>query len=180
MLDSSIHHSAMKSINDSGRRGRPDIAHMFLLIANESILNREGVLDVVIHTRNEYAIKINPEMRVIKNYNRFKGLMEQLFKEGGVPPGGSLMNLESKGIGQIVKEMEAEKVILLSEKGKRKHIADVIKENSVCIIGGFPHGDFLSPVEEIADEIISIHSSQLPAWIALMEVIVAYEQKFMK
>jgi len=72
----------MKSINDSDRRGRPDIVHISLLIANESILNCEGILDMVIHTRNEYAIKINPEMRVIKNYSRFKGLMEQLSRKG--------------------------------------------------------------------------------------------------
>jgi len=180
LLDSSLHHSAMKGLLDEKRRGRPDIVHISLLIANESILNREGMLDMVVHTRNNEAIKISPEMKVIKNYNRFKGLIEQLFKEGEVPPGNPLMRMESRGVTEIVNEINADKVIVLSENGEAKPLEDVLTENSACIIGGFPHGDFISNVKEIADEVIAIYPSPLPAWIALMEAIVAYERKFVK
>jgi len=45
LLDSSLHHSAMRGLDQWERRGRPDIVHMSMLIANESILNREGMLD---------------------------------------------------------------------------------------------------------------------------------------
>jgi len=81
LLDSSLHHSAMKGLKEWERRGRPDIVHISLLIANESILNRENMLDMVVHTRNNEAIKIDPEMKVIKNYNRFKGLSHEDGKE---------------------------------------------------------------------------------------------------
>ncbi len=178
ILDSSLHHSVMKGMDEWERRGRPDIVHMSMLIANESILNREGMLGMTVHTRNNEAIKISPEMRVIKNYNRFKGLMEQLFKEGKVPPDKPLMELERNGIEQIVEELEAEKVILMSEKGEKKSLDNAMEKNTACIIGGFPHGEFLSPVEKIADEVISIHPSPLPAWIAVMEAIASYERKF--
>ena len=180
LLDSSLHHSAMKGLLDEKRQGRPDIVHISLLIANESILNREGMLDMVVHTRNNEAIKISPEMKVIKNYNRFKGLIEQLFKEGEVPPGNPLMRMESRGVTEIVNEINADKVIVLSENGEAKSLEDALAENSACIIGGFPHGDFISNVKEIADEVIAIYPSPLPAWIALMEAIVAYERKFVK
>jgi len=178
LLDSSLHHSAMKGLWDEKRRGRPDIVHISLLIANESILNREGMLDMVVHTRNNEAIKISPEMKVIKNCNRFKGLVEQLFKEKEVPLGNPLMRMESRGVTEIVNEINADKVIVLSENGEAKPLEDALTKNSACIIGGFPHGDFISPVKEIADEVIAIHPSPLPAWIALMEAIVAYERKF--
>ena len=180
LLDSSLHHSAMKGLGEEKRRGRPDIVHISLLIANESILNREGMLEMVVHTRNNEAIKISPEMKVIKNCNRFKGLMEQLLKEGEVPPGKPLMRIERKNMTEIVNEMNADKIILLSEQGEAKPLEDTLTKNSVCIIGGFPHGEFISPVEEIADEVIAIYPSPLPAWIALMEAIVAYERKFVK
>jgi len=178
LLDSSIHHSAMKGLKEWERRGRPDIVHISLLIANESILNRENMLDMVVHTRNNEAIKISPEMKVIKNYSRFKGLMEQLFREKEVPPGNPLMRMESRGVTEIVDEINADKVIVLSENGEAKPLEDVLTENSACIIGGFPHGDFISNVKEIADETIAIYPSPLPAWIAIMEVIAEYERKF--
>lgn len=168
----------MKGLWDEKRRGRPDIVHISLLIANESILNREGMLDMVVHTRNNEAIKISPEMKVIKNYNRFKGLVEQLFKEKEVPLGNPLMRMESRGVTEIVNEINADKVIVLSENGEAKPLEDALTKNSACIIGGFPHGDFISPVKEIADEVIAIYPSPLPAWIALMEAIVAHERKF--
>ncbi len=95
LLDSSLHHSLMKGLKDWKRRGRPDIVHVFLLIAQESILNRKGLLKTYIHTRNDEIIYVNPEMRIIKNYNRFKGLMQQLLIHGKVPlKGKSLMEMK--------------------------------------------------------------------------------------
>jgi len=88
------------------------------------------------------------------------------------------MRMERKSMTEIVSEINADKIILLSENGEKKSLEDALTKNSVCIIGGFPHGNFISPVEEIADEAIAIYSSPLPAWIALMEAIVSYERKF--
>ena len=179
LLDSSLHHSAMRGLDRWERRGRPDIVHMSMLIANESILNREGMLDTVIHTRNDEVIKISPEMRVVKNYVRFRGLMEQLFMKGEVPVGNPLMRLEKGNVKAVLEEMDVDKVVLLSESGGEKNLEDVLTEHTACIIGGFPHGDFISPVKEIADEVVSIYPSPLPAWIALTETVVSYERKFM-
>ena len=50
LLDSNFHHNALKGIEDGERRGRPDIAHVFLLVALESIANKRGLIkDVIIH-----------------------------------------------------------------------------------------------------------------------------------
>ncbi|MEM2715900.1 MAG: 16S rRNA methyltransferase, partial [Candidatus Thermoplasmatota archaeon] len=70
ILDSSIHYPYMKKMKDWQRRGRPDIIHMCLLIALESILNKEKMLRIYIHTRNDEIIYINPDTRMVKNYNR--------------------------------------------------------------------------------------------------------------
>jgi len=178
ILDSSLHHSAMEKIPDGRRRGRPDIVHITLLIASESILNREGKLRIYIHTRNNEVIYIKPETRIIKNYNRFKGLMHQLFEHGKVPPKGEkLMEIKKEDLDTLIKKLPGKK-ILFSEEGKRKEIREVMERDAVCIIGGFPHGDFISPVHEMVDEIISIYHEPLPSWTVAMEAIACYENKF--
>jgi len=72
------------------------------------------------------VIKINPEMRVVKNYTRFKGLMEQLFREGEVPKGNPLMKLEKGNVKAVLERMDVDKVILLSESGEEKNLENVL------------------------------------------------------
>jgi len=178
ILDASLHHSAMKKIKDWERRGRPDIVHVFLLVSQESILNKEGMLRTYVHTRNNEVVYINPEMRIIKNYNRFKGLMEQLFEVGRVPEKGKvLMELKNEGMEELLCKMKGKR-ILFTTKGEKKKIENVIEEDSICIIGGFPSGDFLTDIYGMVDEKICIYDAMLPAWIVAMEAIVAYENKF--
>ena len=45
-------------------------------------------LEVLIHTQDEYLITVNPKIRLPKNYVRFVGLIEQLFKEKKSTEGG--------------------------------------------------------------------------------------------
>ena len=178
ILDSSLHHSAMKGLKDGYRRGRPDIVHISLLVALESILNREGMLRVYVHTRNDEVIYIKPETRMIKNYDRFKGLMQQLLMKGKIPPDGeTLMEVRKENIVKLLEKLPGKR-LLFSTEGKRRIMSEVMNENIICIVGGFPHGDFISPVYDLVDEVVSIYSEMLPAWSVVMEAIVAYENKF--
>ncbi len=182
LLDSSLHHRALKKLVDGDRRGRPDIVHLFLLIVNDSILNKEGMLRIFVHTRNDELISIDPEMRVIRNYDRFKGLMEQLFKKGVVPnKENALMNLRrGMSLKETLDEINPDKKIAFSSKGKETSIHDYFRmdlktKNIACIIGGFPKGGFVSPINELVDDVISIHQEMLSSWTVASEVIVNYE-----
>ncbi len=44
LLDSTIHHSALRKLTEGERRGRPDLVHFYLLLALESIMNKRGLL----------------------------------------------------------------------------------------------------------------------------------------
>ena len=81
LLDTALHHHAMRSLPEHQKRGRPDITHVCLLLATASPLYRENMLNILIHTRNGQLIQVNPglQWRPPKNYNRFCGLIEQLF-----------------------------------------------------------------------------------------------------
>ncbi|MEM1513297.1 MAG: 16S rRNA methyltransferase [Candidatus Thermoplasmatota archaeon] len=176
ILDSSIHYPYMKKMKDWQRRGRPDIIHMCLLIALESILNKEKMLRIYIHTRNDEIIYINPDTRMVKNYNRFKGLMKQLLTYGRVPLNGSpLMEIKKEKLTKFIEKMKGKK-ILFSRKGEKKNLKEIFEKDTICIIGGFPSGNFYSPVHEYVDEIISLHDEMLPAWVVEMEAIVMYEE----
>jgi rRNA pseudouridine-1189 N-methylase Emg1 (Nep1/Mra1 family) len=83
LLDIAYHHSAMTSLPDHMSRGRPDIIHHFLIDSLSSILNKWNLLRLYVHTRIDNSIyEISPLMRPPKDYNRFKGVMFNLLKDG--------------------------------------------------------------------------------------------------
>ena len=178
LLDSTYHHSALKKLEDGERRGRPDIVHICLLNALESIANKEGLLRVYVHTRNDEVIYIKPETRIPRNYNRFVGLMESLFKNRTVPKDLELLRIEEKSLEELVDEIGSDGVFVMHEEGKLTKPSDFGKtlselENPLVIVGGFPHGDFRS---EIPGEKISLYKAPLMAWTVVNEVIVNFER----
>ncbi|MCD6222561.1 MAG: 16S rRNA methyltransferase [Thermoplasmata archaeon] len=178
LLDSSIHHKIMRRKHFSMRRGRPDIVHFFLVVAMESILNKAGLLRVYIHTRNNEVIYIAPETRIIKNYNRFKGLMAQLLRERKIASDERLIWMEEKRVEELLEEIKGKK-ILFTRKGRKINVArlhEVMEDDVVCIIGGFPSGYFMTELENMVDAIVSIYDDMLTAWTVAMEAIAAYER----
>ncbi|WP_297506831.1 16S rRNA methyltransferase [Thermococcus sp.] len=177
ILDSTYHHSVLRKLEDGERRGRPDIVHLCLLNALESIANKEGLLRVYVHTRNDEVIYIKPETRLPRNYNRFLGLMESLFKKRAVPENLELLRIEEKTLEELVREINPDGVFVMHEGGelmKPRDFGKVLAELSdpVVIVGGFPHGDFRSKIE---GRKISLYREPLMAWTVVNEVIVAFE-----
>lgn len=174
ILDATYHYKALRGLRDGGRRGRPDIVHFCLINSLESPLNKEGKLRIYIHTRNDEVIYVKPEVRIPKNYNRFVGLMENLFEKKAVP---GLLKLEKKSLKELINEIGPDEVFLMHEKGKLIKPPELGKmlsafEKPVVVIGGFPHGDFRNPPR---GRRVSIYGGSLTAWVVLNEIIVNYE-----
>jgi rRNA small subunit pseudouridine methyltransferase Nep1 len=107
LLDRSYHHKAMTNLKDAEKRGRPDIIHMVLLDALGAPLNKEGLLQIYIHTIDDHVIKVSSKARLPKNYNRFVSLLEQLFKLGSVPDfGESLLSIKKAKLQNIIDRIE--------------------------------------------------------------------------
>ena len=182
LLDRSYHHAAMKRLIESEKRGRPDIVHFALLGALGSPLNKQGLLQVYVHTINDYVINLNSEVRLPKNYNRFVGLIEQLFQLGTIPPTGPvLLRLERKTMSQLLQETANDYVIAFSTKGSPKTLEEAVsrlqtKERPAVIIGGFPHGHFSETTVKLADEIVCVDPEMLEAWTLTSRVIYEYER----
>ncbi len=166
LLDSNYMHSAIERHfpGMSNRRGRPDIFHMLLNVVQDSILNKKGMLSVRIHTRNNIIIRIAPETRVPKSYNRFAGLMEKLLVNGKTEaPDGKILMWTEQGKWDSLLMDNCENV-LLSPSGERKNIKEICKKKDMnLIIGGFSEGDFLSDVYS-ALKPVSIFENELTIW----------------
>lgn len=183
LLDRSYHHSAMRLLGKDGlKRGRPDITHFALLEALGSPLNREGLLETYVHTVAEYMITVNPKVRLPRNYDRFVGLLEQLFKLRRVPPKGEpLLSLEQLSLAQLIKKVSPTHVLAFSRTGKPQTLEKTLanlhaKERLAAIVGGFPHGEFTEATLKLADEVVAIDAEPLETWTVVSRLIYEYEK----
>jgi len=184
LLDRSYHHRAMKSLEQNTKRGRPDIVHFALLEALGSPLNKEGLLQVYVHTFNDYVITVNPETRLPRNYDRFVNLIEQLFEYGRVPPQpteNALLLLKQKTLPQLIREIKPSYVLALSRVGKPRTLEETVAKLSsenkpVVIVGGFPHGHFSKTTLKLVDETVCIDPDMLETWTVTSRAIYEYER----
>ncbi|MBT8171376.1 16S rRNA methyltransferase [Candidatus Bathyarchaeota archaeon] len=182
MLDRSLHHSAMRRLNNDRKRGRPDITHFALLEALGSPLNKEGLLQIYVHTNKDFIITVKPTVRLPKNYNRFIGLIEQLFYHGRTPLDGEpLLSIEQKTLKQLLTEIEPDYILGLSKQGKQKTIQEAItpaleKQKPLVMIGGFPHGHFSETTTQLVDEIVCVDLEMMETWTITARIIYEYEK----
>ena len=170
----------MRRLPEAERRGRPDIVHICALLALDTPLNYEGLLRFYIHTRHNKLIMVDPTARLPRAQYRFIGLLEHLFLTGTAPPENPLLHLEEASLEDIIKHIKPKKTITVSEHGEVRYPEEVYqglsKEDEVCvIIGGFPHGDFISNVEKLSDELVRMDPGVLRAPTVVARAIYMYE-----
>ncbi len=170
VLESSLHYAAMRSLPDGGRRGRPDIAHLCLLLALDSVPNRDGRLGIYLHTRGNYVMEFSPEVRLPKNYNRFVGLMEMALNSGSISSEQKeLIHVTRERLPELLKRIGGGN-ILLTENGKQLKDYSVFQGSNI-IVGGFPQGEFISDMNGLDCVELSLYSSRLMAWTAVSMVL---------
>ncbi|TDA33891.1 MAG: 16S rRNA methyltransferase [Hadesarchaea archaeon] len=176
LLDSSLFHPAMKKLKDGFRRGRPDIVHRCLLLSLDSPLNREGLLKVYVHTRNNEIIHVDPSTRLPRSFHRFVGLMEELFLRGETE--GGLMKLERGSLRELIQRIGA-RTLLLDPEGEPKLWKELYgEEEEVCaVVGGFPEGGYLSDLSELPLERVCVDPEPLPSSTIVARLIFSYEEK---
>lgn len=183
LLDVSIHHNLMHSLPDHRKRGRPDIVHTTLLTVLGSPLCKENLMKVYVHTIEDYIIEVDPSTRLPKVYNRFTGLMSQLFDAGKVPPSSEkpFLKVSKETLSNLVKQLEPTKVILFTRMGKPATLEETMQklaeqDKPAIMIGGFPHDHPSEETMKLADERISVDRSMLESWIVASRAIYEYER----
>jgi len=181
LLDNALHHSAMKSLKNYEKRGRPDILHACLLNALGSPLNKSGNLTIYVHTVRNKIFKFDPEIKITRNYNRFKGLMAKLLIDGNIRGDNSdLISSFEGNINQLIHSYKDDEIILFSSKGNllkdyKTSFTEPFSKNYIAIIGGFQKKTFSNEILALSSKKISLSQYTLDAWIAVSKVINYYE-----
>lgn len=181
LLDNALHHSAMKNLKNFEKRGRPDITHLCLLNALGSPLNKLEKLKLYIHTIHNKIFEINPDIRIARNYNRFKGLMAKLLIEERIATEDSiLISSVNENLQNLINKVKNSEILLFSHKGRLiKTYRDLFSENSnknyVAVIGGFQKSTFSKEILQLSENLISLSEYSLDAWIVVSKIINYYE-----
>ena len=182
ILDQTYHHSAILRLGPRGiGRGRPDIAHLSLLLALGSPLNLTGGLRCYVHTRDNNIINVDSKARLPRNTDRFTSLLEQLYQEKAVPPTGRpLMSIKPGSLGDLLSETSGA-VTALTTNGLPKRMDEVASRlaehhTPVLLVGGFPRGHFSKETLSRAKESYQIHDHGLDAWTVVARAIYDYER----
>ena len=171
----------MRELPNFEKRGRPDITHNSLLNALGSPLNKSGNMKLYIHTTNEKIFNINPDLRIARNYNRFKGLMAKLLIDGQIKVENTfLIKQLNINLVNLIKSIKKSHVLLFSRIGKPlENYYDLFKKdlsaNYIAVIGGFQKNRFSQKILDITKNVISISNYSLDAWVAVNKVISYYE-----
>ena len=194
LLDDTFHHAAMKQaakrnqMTDIERRGRPDIIHTTLLVALESRLCKQGRLQVWVHTRDDRLLRLRPDVRLQRAQHRFYGLMERLLVDGVVPQGAvadAALITATPGcsLADAVRQIGADRVVLFDEQGPDVEPGTALVDglgpdgSTLAIVGGFPTGRLVSPLDGIDVQKVALGPEQITAWAVAMEAIVGFQAR---
>ncbi|MFX1410460.1 MAG: 16S rRNA methyltransferase [Promethearchaeota archaeon] len=184
LLDTALHHSAMTKLKNSEKRGRPDITHLCLLNALGSPLNKTRNLKIFFHTINNKIFEVNPEVRIARNFNRFKGLMAKLLINGTIEIEFSkLISSFNGGLKELINTFEFPEIFLFSTKGKlmtnyQDLFSEDLAKNYIAIIGGFQKSNFSKEILSLSNNVISISQYRLDAWVVINKIISYYELNY--
>lgn len=180
-MDASLHWRAMEELENGQRRGRPDIVHDLLKLALDSQLNKAGQLCISVHTLEDKVVRVNPVTRLPRNYNQFVGLIEDLYKKKSIEANGErLLWLEEKSLAGLLGELSGFALLVCDVRGKPCSLRELAgffeaHRDAGVVIGGFPHGDFLSQTALANLPRISLSPIELTAPAVLAKVLSAYE-----
>jgi rRNA small subunit pseudouridine methyltransferase Nep1 len=181
LLDRSYHHAAMRSLKDAERRGRPDIVHTTLLELLGTPLNREDLLQTYVHTVDNRVVEIDSNVRLPVNYDRFVGLLEQLYAVGRVPETSEpLLAIRKQTLNQLLGEIKPSTTVAFTTLGEYKYLGRLCEElakerKPAILIGGFPRGHFSKETLDLADMAVRIDKEALEAWVVASRAVYAYE-----
>jgi rRNA small subunit pseudouridine methyltransferase Nep1 len=173
----------MKKLENSAKRGRPDIVHFALMEALSTPLFLSNKMRVYVHTVNDRIIAIADNLRIPKSYFRFEGLMVNLFRDRRVKSddGTVLMELADGTFIDLLKSTNAEKIVGLSTTGVKSTAEKVAGncrgvENCVFVVGGFPRGHFAESTTRQLGPVYSISDVGLEAHVVVARLIYECEK----
>lgn len=197
LLDNSWHYAAMKNFDNFGKRGRPDLVHLAILMATSTPLyNRYNDLNLYVHTIDNHVIHFGHRVRIPKSYHRFAGLIETLYRKNVITvektssdtsrSGDVLLELRrNQTFASLISEKKFSKVIGLSTQGRLlsdpscayRDVANDLTDNSAIVIGGFQKGHFSDAINTHLHDVYSVDEYSLESHVVISRLLYECEIK---
>lgn len=180
LLDQAVDHDAMRALADGDRRGRPDIAHFWLLLVMDSLVAKRKAARVLVHTRHDELIRVRPDARLPRSQPKTYQLFEDLLRQGEVPLGAPLLSLErGRSLVSVVREESKGARVLMDVGGERARAGRfeaLARAGDVTIVtGGFPRGAYRQAKPEWFDHVLRVADEELTVWSAMVPVLAGFE-----
>jgi rRNA small subunit pseudouridine methyltransferase Nep1 len=161
ILDSWLHADILKYTPGGNRRGRPDIIHHALSLCLGSLAYRHGLIDVIVHTRNNDVIRFGRKVEVPQNYFEFLHLLGKLYADGHYGSGEELITIEGiSGLEELLNVEGAEVTLVMTPHGEYKGLEPLLpgfQRSKVAIVfGGFSEGEYRSPAYDLSEITVSL------------------------
>ncbi len=181
LLDRVIHHSILKGMPDSTRRGRPDIVHLSILSIADTPAYRGGLVDFILHTIKDLIIVPKRTWRPPRNYYNFVSIFEQLLKIKRIPPEGEPILVARQGnLAGAIKSLSPKRVVLFSSRGRLVDLHQFFRTTQyagcVYLIGAYAKGEPRKSIVDMADDVISIYPKMLPGWVVASRAVYELEK----
>jgi len=156
---------------------RPDLVHFSLLLAQNCRLAEEREIRTIVHTRENKVFRFEADSKVPDRLKDFKKMIIRTI-QGHKTKG---ISFSEQTLMEALKD-EVGKKVVMSPKGTKKDPSKVFSRTKdyIVIIGGFPSGDFVSPVYEWANEVISISDRMMKPWTVVAETLSGYRYSSLK
>ncbi|MGB9733250.1 MAG: ribosome biogenesis protein [Conexivisphaera sp.] len=184
ILDRSYHNAAMKRLEDSHRRGRPDISYHVLLDAVDSPLYGAGLLSLYVQTRDGMMVELGRDVHLPRSYHRFVGLLEDLYRRGEVADlnGEMLARMRRMSLEELLDTLSPDTTVLLREAGTPTSMEElavrlVAARRPLIGIGGFPAGDFSDRVLELFPIQASLGRASYSAGLVACRLVYEVEKR---
>jgi rRNA small subunit pseudouridine methyltransferase Nep1 len=138
-------------------------------------------MNTYVHTIDDHVIHVEAGVKLPRNYDRFIGLLEQLYEKRSVPPGEKpLLSIRKCTLPGLIRETGFTRVVAFSTLGKPASVKEaylpiVEADAPAVLVGGFPHSHFSQSTTELANHVFSIDKDPLDAWVVVPRVIYEYE-----
>ena len=186
ILDRSYHHSAMLKLKDAHKRGRPDIVYHILLDSVNSPLYKAGLLELYVDTIDGHIITLGKGVRLPRSYDRFIGLIEDLYVKGEIVSGDGerLLKMYARPLNWLLERLAPDYAVLMTERGDLKGYGDVAealmgRRRPAVGIGGFPSGDFGEGTLSLFDSKVSIGPERYDASLVACRLIYEVERRYL-
>lgn len=171
LLNCDDHQGLLRKMGRDIAEARPDITHQCLLTLLDLPINKEGKLQVFIHTARGVLIEVNPSVRIPRTFKRFSGLMVQLLHRLSIRSVNSEEKLLKVIKNPILDHLPTKcRKVTLSFDAEIRRVQDYVstldEDESICVfVGAMARGQDTF-ADEFVDEKIGLSNYPLSASVA--------------